>query len=193
LGGDATKTDEKTSGKNQHWTDDDRLRRIREMFLAEWWPTVRMAAGRADDARRHSVAYGTVGIQAALVLNGGALGALPATIGALTSAPRAELAYSAIPFVLGILAAGISVLFAYLNFEWHAQLEDLRADNGARSIEHMYYGAPANLVDTTAKSKWYESAIERSQITSVVCAILGFLSFIAGAGLFISIVLGSHS
>jgi hypothetical protein len=178
---------DKPSPAAPHWATDADTRSMRELFLAEWSLNVNGPLQRGTAARGYSVSYGTMGLQAAFVLNGGVLGALPATIGTLTSAPKSLVALAAIPFVLGVFTAAVATLLAYHNYEWHSQNEALDADDNAQRVNAWYGGAAMTNTNTAAKAK-YTTWIDRSQIAAVVCALASFLLFTVGVFAFIAIV-----
>ena len=173
----------------------------REQTLAE----ARERFRRADDAEKHlfesihaeevfykksANEYGQLGIRSIMLLNGGALFALPAYMAA--SNASAELVsgifLGAFYFLISLIFGGLACLLIYVNFQWNATSSyadrqrkyttermwayaeiDGKADRYKESIEYWQ-----NMYDR------YQRRVEVSYYVSIgVCIVMLFL-FVAG-------------
>ncbi len=164
---------------------DPDFRAGRSLYLEDWATLVRPFQ---DDAHRfvgHSVTYGSTALQAAYILNGGALAALPALVTVLTKATAASIAFAAIPFIGGIAAAAISSLSAYLNFQWQAQVSWLDSlQNGA--MLKRFYERSGEMPDPGLRKR-FATLVNWSFYIGVTAAIASLIGFIWGAWQFIDL------
>jgi hypothetical protein len=180
--------DENNSDKTQqalHWLLDKEARDGRSLFLTDWTTAVQPELDNAHKFVEHSVTYGSTALQAAYIINGGALAALPALMTSLTKAAASSIATSAIPFVVGIAAAAVSSLCAYLNFQFHAQLAWCRSQANANGIRRIY-GYQEDAIED--KSKKWTGLILLTLYFGVAAAIASLAAFVAGAWRFIDLV-----
>jgi hypothetical protein len=136
----------------------------------------------------HSVTHSTVAIQAAYVLNGGALAGLPPLMSALSKAGSYAIALAAIPFVIGIIASGICSLAAYFNFQWQMEMYSQRANIAALQIMHNYSPTPVTPYVPPSEAS-LEARILLSLYVGVSAALISLLSFVAGVSIFIFLAL----
>lgn len=127
-----------TEGPSNHPLDGGRFHENRSLYLEDWGTLVQPDVESADTMVGHSVNYGSTALQASYILNGGALAALPALLTSLTDAGREAIAWSAVPFILGITATAMSSLSAYLNFMWHAEVRRHDANRTAAMLKRFY-------------------------------------------------------
>jgi ABC-type dipeptide/oligopeptide/nickel transport system ATPase component len=121
-----------------HPLSDPNFREGRSLYLDDWKTLVRSFQEDAHRSVGHSVTYGSTALQAAYIINGGALAALPALVTSLTTASAASISTAAIPFIFGIGSAAISSLSAYLNFQWQAQISWFDANENAVILKQFY-------------------------------------------------------
>jgi ABC-type phosphate transport system ATPase subunit len=121
-----------------HPLSDPNFREGRSLYLDDWKTLVRSFQEDAHRSVGHSVTYGSTALQAAYIINGGALAALPALVTSLTTASAASISTAAIPFIFGIGSAAISSLSAYLNFQWQAQISWFDANENAVILKQSY-------------------------------------------------------
>ena len=183
--------DDSSQGSNQnqevqqkikHWILDKDAREGRSLMLQEF----AIAVGPHNEVNRasfaHSVTYGTTGIQAAYILNGGALAALPL----LLKGGKAAIVASAIIFVFGIVSAGAATLFAYANFQTLARIASIDGNESAIQLA-AYYGYPA---ESSSEQKDKRGKLARrvnltlwvsviSAVGSLVLFACGVIAFIA--------------
>jgi hypothetical protein len=111
----------------------------------------------------HSVTYGYSTIQAAYILNGGALAALPALLTSLTTAGAAAIALPAVPFMLGIAAAAAASLATFLNYQWLAATAFLDSNKTAAMLGRFYQGAGTD-TDQKQRDCWRMAFTARSTV-----------------------------
>ena len=167
----------------KHWILDQTNRDGRQLYLQEYATSVEPDLQRAQGSVKHSVTYGSIGIQAAFVLNGGALGVLPLLIKAGPTAVDG----AAVLFILGIATAGVATLTSYLNFQYHAQISWIDAADSADRVRKAYAPKPEEIVvpDRSKDRQKYDRYINRTLYVGIAGAVISYLCFISGALAFI--------
>lgn len=168
------------------WLLDKESREGRALFLADWATAVQPDMNNIQRSVEHSVTYGSTGLQAAYIINGGALAALPALMTALTKAGAASIAYAAIPFILGIVSAAISSIAAYLNFQFQAQVFAHDSNVNACAIFNRY-GNRATAPTPDKRAKWL-SRVNWTLGIGIGAAVMSLVFFCVGAWQFIELV-----
>lgn len=165
---------------------DKEFREGRSLYLEDWATLVHPYGEAAHKMVAHSVTYGSTALQAAYIINGGALAALPPLLTSLTKASAASIATAAIPFIVGIGAAAISSLSAYLNFQWAAAIAWHDAELvGARL--RKFYQKTADEEPAAAKRERFQKLMECSSYIGVASAIGSLACFVWGAWQFIDL------
>lgn len=178
-----------TSTEPQHPLASPEYHRNRSLFLDDWQTLVQTEIEGARVNVGHAVTYGSTALQAAYLLNGGALAALPALVTALTPAGKDQIALAAIPFVLGIAAAAISSLFAYLNFQWHAEVKMHDSQVNGAMLGTFY--SKAGIAPDPKERTRLETKIQRSFYVGLAAGVASLVLFVIGAMDFIGLA-ASH-
>jgi hypothetical protein len=168
-----------------HPLADPNFRDQRSLYLEDWATLVRPFQ---DDAHRfvgHSATYGSTALQAAYIINGGALAALPALVTSLTTASASAIATAAIPFIFGIASAAISSLSAYLNFQWQAQISWFDANENAVMLR-QFYERSGDPPDKAVREK-FATLVNCSLYAGVAAALASLAFFVWGAWQFIEL------
>lgn len=140
-----------------------------------YWSEVRRTySGIAAD-------FGKAGLQAVLLLNGAALGVLPALL-ASADIERSEISHAAGWFVVGIVCSVLAFLFAYFNYSQLADIEVPRAKN-LKDLAHQY-GYPTPIDEdaetTDGKSRRYDAEVELTRWVAVFLCMGAFAAFVKG-------------
>jgi hypothetical protein len=134
----------------------------------------------------HSVTYGSSALQAAHFINGGALAALPALLTSPTKAGADAIALAAIPFIIGIAAAAIGSLAAYLNFQWAAEISWHNSEVTSAMLRH-FYQKTHKTEPAPARRARFCKLVQGSFYVGVLTAMASLRSFIWGAWQFIEL------
>ena len=154
-----------------HPLSDPNFREGRSLYLDDWKTLVRSFQEDAHRSVGHSVTYGSTALQAAYIINGGALAALPALVTSLTTASAASISTAAIPFIFGIGSAAISSLSAYLNFQWQAQISWFDANENAVILK-QFYERTGDLTTRRQMDEHVEKALREAALWAEVKDIL---------------------
>ena len=131
--------------------------------------------------------FGLLIVKSALVLNGGALLALPAYISAINAEPQAdaELLYtSAACFIGGIILATLTAYCAYLNFLSHAGIVESQSESEIIEIEedyditHQHRLAPHRKVSRDELQKWTGIHTKIANCTVLLAQIFGLATYV---------------
>jgi hypothetical protein len=125
--------------------------RHRLQYIEDWKTTVGHHFELASKSTDRQIAYGSLALKSAYVLNGGGLLALPAfaQIFKVNDVVTASLFDAGALFICGIVAAALSTLGSYLNFAHSRTRELAYAERTAGSLLNLYY--PASDQDATEK------------------------------------------
>jgi hypothetical protein len=107
-----------------------------------WDAEVAESENRAWDATKIAAEFGKLGLQSAILLNGGALVAIPPLMQWLNDIGRTKVVPIASWFFIGLLCAAVSVVFAYINFSALAQANYGYARRRAIELDAQYADKP---------------------------------------------------
>ena len=164
-----------------------------QLLLARWESDVRSLEKQGWHAQQTAQEFAKLGLSSALLLNGGALLALPPLMQWLTDPGRMQVAVEARWFLFGIISASAAIVVAYINWMWAKGQQYALARKRARELDCEYQG-----LDVT-KDTEYQNAVRRigrldwllngTQIIAVIAAISAYGCF--GNGVFQFIHLAS--
>jgi hypothetical protein len=152
------------------------------ILILQDWIGVQRQIESAHRMEEHSVRYGSSAIQAAYVLNGGALAAVPPLMQGISTASRSGIPHAAVPFVLGIAFAAGASLNAFLNLQFNALQSLANAEIAKQGLPQLYGSGPTN-----RPKKDYQRRIKRTLWLSVGFALSSFIAFVVGVFLFIGL------
>lgn len=169
-------------------------RERRSLFLEEWRLNV-------DDQRKQfvqwteiSAQFGLTSLRSIIVLNGGALVALPPLMQWLDEAQRQSIFSISLFFVVGVLLSVVSTFIGYLNFNCLAQLSDARASIRAMDVNNQYSPnrKPLDELDIYVAEKKrerkYEKLVDVTQVFAVLVGLSALAAFCWGVFEFMSLV-----
>ena len=134
----------------------------------------------------HSVSYAQLALKWAFLLNGGALIALPTITKQLAAITDPKSA--ATNFVIGLVLAAVSCVFAYVNFMHLAQSSRSEGIKSEWQITMNYYGSDEGNQQQKETIEKLNSGIKTSALVvnstlwlSLIAGILSYIGFIVGS------------
>jgi len=134
---------------------------------------------------KESANWGRLGIQYAIIVNAGALAALPYLLNQATSHKIAvgDAAWSAGWFATGLIAAALCCLVAYLDFQIGSQMHWTNYDMECRAARQRHFEGDEQLpLDShTLRITVLQATNTRTSLCGVALAVIAWLAFAVGA------------
>jgi len=142
---------------------------------------VRYVEKQGWEAQRIAQEFAKLGLSSALLLNGGALVALPPLMQWLTPVTRSEAPQEAIWFLGGTIATAIAIVVAYYNWMLMKEQQYLAANIRALELDCEFQGRLAttdkDYVAAKKKAPKFVRFINMTQIAAVIAAIAAYVCF----------------
>ncbi len=156
----------------------ERFRQLLDRYYKEVMPL----HGRAWDSEKAAQEFARVALQAAFLLNGGALVALPPLMQWLSDLGRMLVPKNAGYFVWGIVFGAAACLFAYFNFRLIGAVNRANANIGAMelnadNIQKNLDKDDPNYRKVERTARWGSHAERVTQLLGVGCAVASFVAF----------------
>lgn len=157
-------------------------------LLSRWPHEVGVPEARGWDATKVAAEFGKLGLQSAVLLNGGALVVMPPLMQWLPSAGRALLASQAGWFAAGVMLAALAIAIAYINFSAIAEGLGSYAAKRAIEVDAQYANKEFNDLPQHVTARARHSAFSKAAtvtawialglaISSFVCFAIGVFGF----------------
>lgn len=185
--------DKETSGEAGPLDNDYRI------VLERWRDNVLPHLLASNKWTEVSAEFALTAVRSALVVNGGALVALPPLMEWAGDLQRGSLVSSSSWFVGGLLLAFVTLLLAYYNFLFMSQVENTRAHKAAIRINNPVAAREEKLSeiedykDQSSKEKRSNCFVALTQAFGVVSLVASVGCFLFGIWVFKAIVVGSDA
>jgi len=160
-------------------------------LLTRWDAEVRSLEKQGWEAQKIAQDFAKLALSSALVLNGGALLALPPLMQWLSHDGRTQVAGQAFWFLLGVISATIATMFAYTNWIWIKDEQNTQGTKRARELECDYLrtdvGEDKRHKAAKDRLKWLPRVVNGTAMAGVFFAILAYVFFCTGAYKFMSL------
>lgn len=166
----------------------------RRLWLEEWKLHVQGARDSARVMRSNAYSYAQIGLNAAFLINGGALVAIPPLMQWLSSSQRQQIPVSAIYFVAGLLLAAACSLLTFASLMIGGWVLDANAGSAATSLAVRYGLKDESVLRARAYNELVTSKqrflpwIRITSIAGIACCIAAYGVFLVGIFAFIQIV-----
>ena len=160
-------------------------------LLTRWDNEVRYVEKQAWDAQKTAQEFAKLGLSSALVLNAGALLALPPLMQWLSYQGRTQVAHQASWFLTGVISTAVAIAVAYINWMLIRDAQETHAIKRARELDCGYVGKDVkNDEDHIAASnrpRWLPRVVNGTAIIATLCALSAFVFFGIGVSKFIGL------
>jgi hypothetical protein len=150
-----------------------------DVHMQRWEMDVREAERRAWDAQRIAADFGKLGLQSLVLVNGGALVAVPPLMQWLSDTARLHIPADATWFVIGLLCAAVSIVVAYINFSSISATNSFYSVKRARELEAEYSARSLEKDATYTRATRYQQAF--SVATTATAWVALFLAIASPA------------
>jgi len=170
----------------------ERMLAVDKYRQERWQSEITAPQHQAWDAQKIAMRFGEIALQAAFLVNGGALIALPPLMEWLSQKGRASVPGDAAIFVAGLFFAAACALTAYLNFLFIAAVLGHHSEKRAMELRAEFSGnalKPDNpeFLKITGKLRWKQRVVVATLIAAVTFGLLSYVTFGFGAYAFIGL------
>jgi len=146
--------------------------------MQQWNAEIVVQDQLAWDAEKIAADFGKLALQSAILLNGGALLAIPPLMQWLSKNARSQIPLHSVPFVWGLVLACAAVVMAYFNYSLLGEARRSYSRQRGIELSALYAGKeydkdPAHI---RAKSRWRRLSWATT-VTAWAALVIGIAAF----------------